>query len=201
MAEPSIGSRERIVAAARQVIAELGLRHATTRAIAERAGCAEGSIYRHWNDKHALLMETVKMQFPAFMVLCETLPQRAGTGEVREALEEMATAALAFYRAIQPLAYGAVTDPELREHTLGSFRKSGAGPLRAVRALRDYLAAEQRLGRVGACASPEFAARLLLGMCFGHVYLEEVAGNEASLGPDRKVARGVVRQLMEGLGV
>ena len=200
MAEPELqGRRAQIVEAARQVIDELGLKHATTRAIAERAGCAEGSIYRYWTDKHALFMEIVKAQSPAFSLLCGTLSDRAGSGEVAATLQEVAVAALAFYRAAQPLSFGAVTDPELRAQTARHFRETGAGPLRPIRALTEYIGAEQRRGRVSASASPAYTARLLLGMCFGHVYLEEAVGAEAGLGTDEEVAREMVRQLMEGL--
>jgi AcrR family transcriptional regulator len=192
-------TRQTIVEAAQHVIADLGLRHATTRAIAERAGCAEGTIYRYWTDKHQLFVEIVKAQFPGFTSLCGSLGERAGAGEVAETLEEVARAALAFYRAISPLAYGAVTDPELRAQTLRHFKESGGGPLWTVRAVTGYLADEQRLGRVPASASPEFAARLLLGMCFAHVYLQEAVGAEADLGSDEEVAAAAVRQLMDGL--
>ncbi len=54
------GTRERIVAEARSLFAEKGYDGATIAEIAKRAGVAEGTIYRHFDDKMALLMACVE---------------------------------------------------------------------------------------------------------------------------------------------
>jgi len=51
-------TRDRIVAAARQLFAEQGFDGTTTAAIAERAGVAEGTIFRHFASKRELLLAT-----------------------------------------------------------------------------------------------------------------------------------------------
>lgn len=48
--------RQALIDAANAVFAEHGFDCATTRAIAERAGCAEGLIHRYFNGKHGLLL-------------------------------------------------------------------------------------------------------------------------------------------------
>jgi len=53
---------------------ESGLVGLTTRSIAERAGCAEGSIYRYFADKHALVAEVLLTQLGLFFKLIFTLP-------------------------------------------------------------------------------------------------------------------------------
>jgi AcrR family transcriptional regulator len=50
-------TRERLLAAARQVIEEGGYGAATVAAIAERAGVASGTLYRHFASKEELFVE------------------------------------------------------------------------------------------------------------------------------------------------
>lgn len=58
--KPAGGVRADILSAAEQLILDNGLNAATTRAIAATAGCAEGSIYRQFPDKDALVIEVVR---------------------------------------------------------------------------------------------------------------------------------------------
>src|SRR5205085_4580512 len=91
---PPDKTRLHILDAAEDLIRRRGMEATTTRAIAERAGCAEGTIYRHFPDKHALLCEIVDATFPAFHALLDGLAAKAGTGDVRVTLEELGAAAL-----------------------------------------------------------------------------------------------------------
>jgi AcrR family transcriptional regulator len=50
-------SRERILAAALEIVAEHGYRGCSVAAVAERAGVATGSVYRHFPAKSGLLAE------------------------------------------------------------------------------------------------------------------------------------------------
>ncbi len=66
--------RDTILEAARRIIDEQGLQAATTRNIAELAGCAEGTIYRHFEDKHDLFLELLAGSAPEFLSLIGALP-------------------------------------------------------------------------------------------------------------------------------
>jgi AcrR family transcriptional regulator len=197
--EEIAGIRRDILAAAEEIIHLRGLRACTTRAIAERAGCAEGSIYRYFDDKHALFMEIVRTRFPQFLELISTLPDRAGAGTVRRNLEEVARTALGFYRVIVPIVVGALAERELLEQQRSHFHETKGGPLKALGAVSAYLRKEQRLGRISDKLSPEHLTRSLLGACFSQAMLEEIVGDDARLGSDEQYAREVVRSLMEGL--
>src|SRR5439155_15197916 len=70
--------RGHILAAAEHIIRERGLRAATTRAIATEAGCAEGTIYRYFPDKAALVVECVRSRFADFLELLATLLDLTG---------------------------------------------------------------------------------------------------------------------------
>jgi AcrR family transcriptional regulator len=197
--EEIAGIRRDILTAAEEIIHLRGLRACTTRAIAERAGCAEGSIYRYFDDKHALFMEIVRTRFPQFLELMSTLPDRAGTGTVRRNLEEVARTAVGFYRGIVPIVVGAMGERELLEEQRRHFEEATGGPMKALGAVTTYLRKEQRLGRISERVSPEHLTRALLGACFSQAMLEEIVGGDARLGSDEHYAREVVRGLMEGL--
>lgn len=75
MADPAQTTRDRLLAAARELFTTAGYHGTTTPMIAGRAGVAEGTIYRHFPGKQALLNA----------VFQET--QRWGTAMVRNAVE------------------------------------------------------------------------------------------------------------------
>lgn len=70
-------TRERILAAAREVIGKKGKRGATTREIADVAGVNEATIFRHFGTKEALIV-AVAQHFCGFMMLREMASQLHG---------------------------------------------------------------------------------------------------------------------------
>jgi len=192
-------TRRHILAAADQIMRERGLRAATTRAIAERAGCAEGSIYRYFPDKHALLAECIRARYPEFQELLDTLPSRVGRGSIRKNLEEIARSALAFYHAILPMIAATMAEPELVEQQRAHYQKVEGGPLKTFGSVTAYVRSEQRIGRISSRVPPEFVARTLLGTCFAQAFVEAMVGEDARLGSDDAFTREAVRTLMEGL--
>jgi AcrR family transcriptional regulator len=170
-------TREDILRAAGELISERGILAATTRAIAERARCAEGSIYRYFPDKHALFHAVVLDRFEAFFGMIEELPARAGTGSIREHLQRIALEALRFYAGIAPLIGAQLSDPKLMEEQRAAWERKGGGPLRALIAVRQYIAAEQRQGRIDPNAEPDMIGRQLLGTCFAHALLLALVGD------------------------
>ena len=77
--------RRRIIEAADALIREQGLGGATTREIAKAAGCAEGSIYVHFEDKIDLVIAVIVEREPFFAELLE-LPAKAGENAVEDNL-------------------------------------------------------------------------------------------------------------------
>lgn len=153
--------KEQIVDAAYDVLTEHGLAGATTRQIATRAGCAEGSIYRHFPSKEALFVEVMFRRLPGLVDMVKQLHTRVGTGDVRHHLRELCRTAVAFYTELLPITAAALGDPALRD----GLRDLDAGPHRANAGVAAYLAREQAAGRIAADIDPAAAAALILGAC------------------------------------
>ena len=192
--------RDTILEAARRVIDEQGLQAATTRRIAEVAGCAEGTIYRHFEDKHELFHELLAASAPEFLPLVAELPSLAGQGTLRGTLCEFGVAALRFFRAVLPFVGGSIVDPELREQQRQRFNAKDRGPVHSLRQLERYLRAEGELGRLGPGLPVEGAAAALLGAAFSKAYLDIWLGPEVlGVRPDEDFVAGVVEALLQGL--
>ena len=76
-------NRERIVASARELFAHAG-EQAQMGDIAERAGVGKGTLYRHFPDKEALLIEVVRARFEE---LCEIASRAEDIGDPFESVE------------------------------------------------------------------------------------------------------------------
>lgn len=188
--------RERMVEATGRVIRERGLAGTTTKEIAHAAGCAEGSIYNHFGGRHELLAAAAEGCLPN-SGLVRQFPGRAGFGTVRGNLEEFANTALSIFSETVPLWAAVLSDPEV----LAAHRRSTGGGRSglegAFEAVADYVAAEQKLGRVGRRADPSAAAEILVGACHSRAFLRSFETDpEAS--HDRFVD-GLVGTLLVGL--
>ena len=61
-------TRDRLIRSAIEIVAESGLAAATTSAIAQRTGVAEGTLYRHFESKDDLLIAAYRqLKFEVFL--------------------------------------------------------------------------------------------------------------------------------------
>lgn len=65
------GTRQRLIDAAQAEFGERGIEAATTRGIAERAGCNEVTLFRHFESKQKLLAAVVQETSGVFLAECE----------------------------------------------------------------------------------------------------------------------------------
>jgi AcrR family transcriptional regulator len=86
-------TRERLLAAARQVIEEGGYGAATVAVIAERAGVASGTLYRHFASKEELFVELFRAvcdrEVAAMQAAAAAMP--AGASHVDVLVEVLST--------------------------------------------------------------------------------------------------------------
>jgi AcrR family transcriptional regulator len=188
-------TRAKLIEATLAVVGEAGYARASTRAIAERAGVAEGTIYRHFPDKTALFFAAALEPNAAMLEWVGGLPARAGTGTVEENLAEVLGRLAELQERVFPLEVAIQADPELaalRRATMTTGDPLPGGPPEAIAA---YLAAERSLGRVRPDVEPADAALALLAMLFGLAMTASARGS--ALGRDQIDAG--VRLLTRGL--
>jgi len=70
ISKASAKTRHRLLEAARAEFSEKGLECATTRSIAERAGCNEVTLFRHFDSKQKLLSSVVQETSEEFRLIC-----------------------------------------------------------------------------------------------------------------------------------
>ncbi len=189
-------TRARLIEATRSVVREVGYAHASTRVIAQAAGVAEGTIYRHFPDKASLFFATVVESNAPIIEWVTALPDRAGRGTVEENLADAAVQLASLQDQIVPLELAIAADPELAAHRLNVIAAADPslppGPPEAIAA---YLAAEQRLGRIRGDLDPREAAAILLGVLFALVTMPAIG--DGGVGPDRVAS--AVRLVVRGL--
>ena len=161
--EPTL--RDHLIAAAARLI---GRRHSavlTVREIAQEAKVADGVLYNHFANKEELIVQAVHAHVATLVGrTVGDLPEAAGQGDVEENLRAYLNRGLELLTAILPIFAGLLSQPRmLARFGEMSVNTEHGMPLRVV--LRDYLRAEQELGRVAATVNAEAAATMIIGAC------------------------------------
>jgi AcrR family transcriptional regulator len=169
--------RDHILDAANRVIVRDGLAEASTRAIAEEASVASGTLYNYFEDRLHLVAESMLRRARVLSGPLHELPSRAGSGTVAVNLRRFAKELGDMLDKLVPLFAAAFSDTELL-HAIRRTMSSGhasSGPF-AVHPIEAYLSAEQALGRVAADADCSAAASLVLSLCHERAFLNYFFG-------------------------
>lgn len=105
--------RDRILAAAIQVIRGRGIVAATTKEIARTAGVSEGSLYNHFDNKTALFAAALAEVTGTARTAMAALVGAVGEGTVEGNLTDLAARMTAFYGELLPMTGPVLADPEL----------------------------------------------------------------------------------------
>ncbi len=191
MARPRTIDDDTILAAAREVFMRDG-GQATTAEVARAAGISEGTIFKRFATKDELFASA----FECHSAWLADLPARAGQGDLRAHLATVIAELLAMFRVVLPrvmmrAAHGGMTAAAL-------FRDMPEPPpVRVLRLLGDWLAAEMKLGRLRS-TDAQVAARALIGAAHNVAFLELVAP-EAARTDDDAFAAALADLLVGGL--
>jgi AcrR family transcriptional regulator len=192
-------TRDRILDAAADVMTRLGLAKATTKEIARAAGCSEALLYKHFREKEEIFLGVLKNRLPNLTATLAVLPEKAGTGSVRERLIEVVDLAVRFYEGGLAIGSSMIGDPELVRRHREWMVSRGVGPQLANQMLADYLRAEQQEGRVAGGVDADAAAALLLGASYQRAFLLRLMGEQPLRPPPAEFAGGVVDAALRGL--
>ena len=125
-----VASRERVLAAALDLMTETGLGGLTIDEVSKRSGVAKTTIYRHWPNRNALIIDTCLQ-----MTDGDEDPPDTGSieGDVKAILTELAELLFtARWSSIIPsIVDAAERDPEIAE-VHGRLQRWHAAPLRAA---------------------------------------------------------------------
>lgn len=189
--------RQQILEAAERVFRAKGLTGATTREIARDAGCGEGTLYLHFADRLALFSAVLDECLPDVKEALRQLEYLVGKRTVRLNLETVAASVVAFQERVQPAICSIFAEPELLEANQRNQREQGKGPHVAERLLREYIRAEQKIGRIERRASPDAIISMLLGACFFRVFVSRYTG-DPPIPSDDVFVRKLVDNILRG---
>lgn len=190
---PPAGGREAILAAALQVIRERGIGRLTAREVASLAGVSEASVFYHYKDRFGLLQAVFEESLRPLKALAEGGVE-PGT-DPRTVLSLYGHTLEDFLDGVLPVIAAAQSDAELRDSMATYMAEDDLGPHRGVRAIGDYLAAEQAAGRLRADADPHAVAMMFIGACYTRSSQRQMPMPNAKLPPLEDVVEAMVTLL------
>jgi len=159
-------TRERILGAAREVIARKGKRGATTREIAEVASVNEATLFRHFGSKSALLIACAQ-RYCGVGELRETASQLHGT--IEEDLLVIARVMLDRMNLNKDMIRWSLVEGDYEEDVLAET--TWRPQLAILEVLVDFLSARMASGQLA--GDPQKLAMLFLGLIFMHTIAKQ----------------------------
>lgn len=191
---PSAGGREAILAAASTLLRERGIARVTSREVAALAGVSEASVFYHYKERAGLLQAVFEEGLEPLHMLAE----RLSGADVHDVLTTLGTALEQFLDRALPVFSAAQSDVALRDSLAAHMSKYDLGPHRGVRALGEYLAAEQAAGRVRAGVDPYAVAMMFVGACYTRSAQRQLPEHGADLPPLEDIVRATEELLRVG---
>jgi AcrR family transcriptional regulator len=185
----SASAHQNVLRAAIDLVAERGIDATSMDAIALKSGVSKATIYKHWADKEALLLEMLAAVFGL-----EKRPP-FDSGDTRADM-----AAVLAYRSQEDVEIGEKIKPHLMAYSATNpafgqaWRHMVMEPPR--RELRRLLDQGIERGELFSQLDPELCLALLLGpVIYWHVFLRRTAGDPMTL------AEGIVDAFWRSFGV
>jgi AcrR family transcriptional regulator len=186
--------RRCLIDAATQTFAEKGYDAATTREVAERAGCSEGLIHRYFGGKNGLLMAILERKADAVMdTSAEQMPEQATlAAEIHQMLMAPVQSFWDERDFMRVCVARAVVDADVGR--LIGDRLNGS----RVRFNAERLRAHQRAGRVRADVDVDAVALALAGLSFSAGFFVQVVF-EKNRHDVRQMVRSTAQVITRGI--
>jgi AcrR family transcriptional regulator/site-specific recombinase XerD len=163
-------TRQRLIDAALELFAAQGVAETTTRQIAELAQVNEVTLFRHFGNKHGLLLAVIS-DSAVFKDLGELLRKQANqTTSVHQALKDYASDRLQALEQVPELVLSVVG--EARQYPVEHRLALGQGLTQANRYVAEYLATVMEREQLHPNLPPEKLASLLNSMLLGYAVIE-----------------------------
>jgi AcrR family transcriptional regulator len=189
--------RTRLLDAAEHLLTERQPGAITSRDVARRAGASVGVLYNHYADKHDLLLRALVRRFASLTTGFAADPPTPGDGTVADGIAGLVRRSHELQLAALPMLANLVGDPPLLQRFLMEIHRPPLGGDAFHRPIVDYLAGEQRLGRIGPI-DPEAAADVLVGAVLLQGLID-VLGHRPPADAERHLA-GVTATILAALG-
>jgi AcrR family transcriptional regulator len=188
-------TRERILGAAFELISDKGFAGASTREIAQRAGVAEVTLFRHFTSKENLFRQTTQ-NYSTIPVLEKLIPTILDK-PIYEGLVILVNAYLA--RLSEEKAWVRIFQLELQRDS-ETFQPLYQSFLDELYSTCGSYFAELSHRNTSICCDPELAAKVFVMLCFGFFQVEEMQlGNACRSIENKPVVDAMVTMLCRGL--
>lgn len=157
------GTRHRLLEAARAEFGEKGIEAATTRGIAERAGCNEVTLFRHFESKQKLLAAVVQETSVEFLAWCGEVGEFSG--DLQRDLERIARVYNESLERCEGMARALIGEGRRRPTLVKELIGDVLEPFH--RTIAGYLESHKKSGRVRADADCMAAAEVLTSTLMG----------------------------------
>jgi AcrR family transcriptional regulator len=163
-------TRDRLIQSALELFTAQGVGNTTTRSIAERAEVNEVTLFRHFGNKHGLLLAVLE-EAAVFRTLGETLLSHASlTDSMSQALKVYASECLSALERVPELVRSVIGESD--QFPAENRRALGQGLTAANRYVAAYLAKVIDQGQFTTPLPPEQLASLLNSMILGYAVIE-----------------------------
>ncbi|HEY4379580.1 MAG TPA: helix-turn-helix domain-containing protein [Acidobacteriaceae bacterium] len=183
-----VNRKLQIVAAAEKLLREKGLVGVTTRAIAAAVPCSEGAIYVHFSGRLELLLAVLEASLPEMLIPLHALDSEIGRKTPEQNMIKAVQGLRKFHTRVVPMLSSLLAEPELLSGFRESMAKRGGGPNGGIARIRNYIAAEQSLGRLSGDIDAEQVAVTLMSVSFFQAFTSGLFGRQVpSWNPARMV--------------
>ena len=158
-----MGTKERIMAAARELFEQKGFAAATTKEIAALAGVSEVTLFRHFESKRSLFNETLHSCLHPYTI--EEYLKNGVTYELRTDLRHIGYDMLNTYKKNLPMIRMVMRDKFRESAPERDVRKN---EMHAQHSLLTYFKAMQAAGHLD--ADPEMALKFYTTNIMGHFF-------------------------------